>query len=366
MLSSEVFLHSLRLGLTRYQASQADTLRFLSEIHTLGKSPEERPELIKKFVARYGVGQSRIQKRHFECEDFHLAPESRVIYKVDVSHPSGKGIDDRVQYFQKRALEVFQSFFEKEPPPEHLLHVTCTGYRSPSAAQCLVSDRKWDTEVTHLYHMGCYASMPALRTARALLSRNQVIDVVHTEMCSLHIDPQIHTPEQIVVQSLFADGHCHYKISSQPSGASFRVLSIQEKVLPESQSDMIWAPAPNGMAMNLSREVPAKIQEQIRSFLEKLLSGAGFETSRVLKEGLFAIHPGGPKIVEMVSERLELKPHQFEASLDVLKSRGNMSSATLPHIWHRILSQNPKPKTPVVSLAFGPGLTMFGSVFETV
>lgn len=363
------FIHDLRLGPTRHQAGQGQTLAFMSDIHTQAKSKEEKPELIRKFVSRYGVGESRIQTRHFECEDFFQQPESRIIYRINETRKQGLGIDVRTQYFQQRAVEIFQFFFERMSvsAPEHLLHVTCTGYRSPSAAQCLVSERKWArTEVTHLYHMGCYASMPALRTAQALLARHKTVDLVHTEMCSLHMNPEIHTPEQIVVQSLFADGHCHYQVSSNPQGPSLRILTIQEEILPESQSDMIWAPAPSGMAMSLSRDVPAKIQKNIRDFLERLASSAQLDIFQILKEGLFAIHPGGPKIVEMVSEKLELKPHQFQASQKVLRTRGNMSSATLPHIWHEILQDKPKERTQLVSLAFGPGLTMFGSIFEVV
>jgi predicted naringenin-chalcone synthase len=50
----------------------------------------------------------------------------------------------------------------------------------------------------------------------------------------------------------------------------------------------------------------------------------------------------------------------------VLRERGNMSSATLPHIWKEILDLDLKSGTRVVSLAFGPGLTLFGAVFVVV
>jgi predicted naringenin-chalcone synthase len=48
----------------------------------------------------------------------------------------------------------------------------------------------------------------------------------------------------------------------------------------------------------------------------------------------------------------------------VLFERGNMSSATLPHIWAKILSEaGVRSGTPVVNLAFGPGLTVVGAIF---
>ena len=86
----------------------------------------------------------------------------------------------------------------------------------PSAAQRLVAAKGWGaaTRVTHAYHMGCYAAFPALRMAAGFLSAPDSlrasglkrVDVVHTEMCSLHMNPLHHAAEQLVVQSLFADG----------------------------------------------------------------------------------------------------------------------------------------------------------------
>jgi predicted naringenin-chalcone synthase len=42
-----------------------------------------------------------------------------------------------------------------------------------------------------------------------------------------------------------------------------------------------------------------------------------------------------------------------------------MSSATLPHVWARLLDDTSvAPGTPIVSLAFGPGLTVCGGLFR--
>lgn len=81
-------------------------------------------------------------------------------------------------------------------------------------------------------------------------------------------------------------------------------------------------------------------------------------------KSIFAIHPGGPKIIDSVQEVLELSNDQVVESKKVLFERGNMSSATLPHVWSEILNNNYPVGTKVISYAFGPGLTLFGSVFE--
>ena len=43
-----------------------------------------------------------------------------------------------------------------------------------------------------------------------------------------------------------------------------------------------------------------------------------------------------------------------------------MSSATLPHVWKALDDERLATGTKVVSLAFGPGLTIFGAVFEVI
>jgi len=120
--------------------------------------------------------------------------------------------------------------------------------------------------------------------------------------------------------------------------------------------------------MTLAREVPAMIGKELLPFLQKLLSDSGHEYKKPpgLEDFLFAVHPGGPKIIDSVQEILGLREDQVAASKEVLFERGNMSSATLPHVWKKINESNPESGKLVISLAFGPGLTIFGSVFEVI
>lgn len=84
-----------------------------------------------------------------------------------------------------------------------------------------------------------------------------------------------------------------------------------------------------------------------------------------MKRSVFAIHPGGPRLIEQLGQLLELAPAQYATSLDVLRDHGNMSSATLPHVWMRLLDDRRVPAgTLIPSLAFGPGLTICGALLE--
>ena len=370
------FINNLRIYNPKNCFQQADLSRWIAKAHQQAevlKSFELQMsgDLIEKLFLRYGVKETQIAQRYFECSDVYSDfSEGSEIYPISKATPFGVDISKRAQFFTKRATAVFEKFYDLSSPqarPEHLIHVTCTGYESPSAAQKTIAHKNWGTStgITHAYHMGCYASIPAIRLANALVADLKTVDIVHNEMCGLHMDTSAQTPEQMVVQTLFADGHAKYSVSKyrNESGPNFRILGISEKIIPDSEKDMTWLPGPWGMYMGLSRDVPLKIKSELDPFSRDLFSKVGISYEQAMK-ATFAIHPGGPRIIEAVQETLNLASTQVQESRKVLLERGNMSSATLPHVWNEVL-KNAYPKgTLVVSYAFGPGLTLFGAVFE--
>jgi predicted naringenin-chalcone synthase len=145
-----------------------------------------------------------------------------------------------------------------------------------------------------------------------------------------------------------------------------RVLALHERVLPDTAAAMSWRVGDHGMQMTLAREVPDRIASGVRAFVLELFARAGIGLDR-LRDAVCAVHPGGPKIIDRVRDRLELDEAQVAASRTVLRDHGNMSSATLPHIWMRITGDPTiAAGTLVPSLAFGPGLTMCGTLLEKV
>jgi predicted naringenin-chalcone synthase len=322
------------------------------------------------------LGPDRIAERGHVLADFNHRRFSEMdVYDV-TAHPHGRSIATRSRLYAEFVAAYFQrSYAAVAEPPADLLHVTCTGYVSPSGAQRLVAERGWgdSTRVTHAYHMGCYAAFPALRLAAGALHApwpggrrgDERVDIVHTELCSLHLDPSRHTLEQLVVQSLFADGMIRYSATREPRRGGLSVLALDEAILPGTAADMGWVVSDWGMEMTLSRDVPARIEGALRPFISRLYERAGLSVGADLRRSHFAIHPGGPRIVDGVGRALELGEPQLALSREVLLRYGNMSAATLPHIWMKIAEDPTIPPGSVVcSLAFGPGLTLCGGLFE--
>ncbi len=330
------------------------------------------PKKLEDWIAKYTVANDQIASRFTELEDFtrnHL--EGNLIFKVTDQAELGTGLSERMRFFDTKVNLRAEQYFEAQnqtTPPDHLIHVSCTGYLSPSPLQRVCSKKGWHTtEITHAYHMGCYASMPSIRMADALSKSSQKpVDVFHSELCTLHFSTQDFTPEQLIVQSLFADGYIGYKCSptylDQPS---FKILAVGESRIADSEEDMTWVPGDKKFNMSISRDVPLKLAMNIHEGLDAIFAKAGVDKDTMMKDAIFAIHPGGPKILEQVSMLLELRDNQIQESKEVLRTKGNMSSATLPHIWQQVLNNdNYTNGQKIISLAFGPGLSLFGAVFE--
>jgi predicted naringenin-chalcone synthase len=139
--------------------------------------------------------------------------------------------------------------------------------------------------------------------------------------------------------------------------SGLRILSLQEELIPDSSKAMTWRCEDHGMGMTLAKEVPVLIARSLPDYLTRL--------SAPIQEALFAIHPGGPKVLDQVAKLLQLQPHQTSHSTQVLRQFGNMSSATLPHIWEKMINDpGVASGTPIISLAFGPGLIISGGLFQ--
>jgi predicted naringenin-chalcone synthase len=352
--------HSIR---PPFETSQGDTFEWLVAAHRRSDGTE-----VGERLGKVGCKPDRIAKRGCVTRDFlHRDWEKMEIFRLH-EVPAGLGLDVRVGIYARHVEQVFEEFYPSEiAAPDDLIHVTCTGYVSPSGAQKLVSKRGWGekTTVTHAYHMGCYGSIPALRMARGFFcsDRKERIDIVHTEICSIHANPSLHTSDQLVSQSLFADGFIKYSMGQNKGKGALRLLSTREEIIPGSTQAMTWDVVNWGFAMSLSKEVPVLIARTLKQYLERMAQGGKWSIEELCKKALFAVHPGGPKILLYVQEILGLTDAQMKHSFQILEQYGNMSSATLPHIWKEMLAET-EEGTPIVSLAFGPGLTICGAILE--
>ena len=354
--------------------------------------PQERENLARTMqerMARYGASSDHIARRQVSVLTSRFVtpnPESSVesvrAYG-DLRTPTGEPLDQRMSLFEEVACDVFERVYRDRElaPPDDIVHVSCSGYLSPSPVQTFLSRRSWlNVGVTHSYHMGCYGAFPAGRTALGLVGssfsslpkRKRRVDLVHTEFLSLHFDLLGDEPDNFVTSTLFADGFIRY--SAYPESEfvqnprrGLKVLAIDEHILPDSLPEMTLRPGPLQFDMSLSKRVPFMIRDSIGDFVTAICKQVGLDFEHEKQTMIFAIHPGGPAILNQIRTRLGIEESQLALSRKVLYENGNMASATAPHIWQQVLeSQEIPPGAKVLSMAFGPGLTVIGALFEKI
>jgi alkylresorcinol/alkylpyrone synthase len=119
---------------------------------------------------------------------------------------------------------------------------------------------------------------------------------------------------------------------------------------------MGWTIEDHGFQMWLSPRVPALVERGVGRLVEDLLLPHGLVSDDVAH---WAVHPGGPEIIDRVQRRLGLSDAQVARSREVLADGGNRSSATVLFILEQLLgSGEVEPGQWIVVLAFGTGLTL--------
>ncbi len=246
----------------------------------------------------------------------------------------------------------------------HLVTVSCTGFHAPGVDFELIQGLGMTPTVqrTHIGFMGCHGALNGLRVARAFADSDPDARVLlcAVELCGLHYhygwDPQ-----KIVANAIFADGAAAVvgvPDALGPAGA-WRVTAAGSCLLPDSRQAMSWTIGDHGFEMTLSKRVPGLIREHLRPWLEGWLGRHG---QRVETVGSWAIHPGGPRILDAIAEALGLGEDQLTSAREVFAAHGNMSSPTVLFILDHLRRR--RAPLPCVALGFGPGLVAEAVLFE--
>ena len=368
-----VFLHDFRLPRVGAPLPQARVAAWLKRALDRTRDGRSRPQdrRAAALYDRLGRGGA-VAERVSVLADYRRRDWRR----MDLFRPrpgsrwSEPPLQDRMAVYEARVLSLAARAFPKgERAPDYAVQVSCTGYASPHALQRVIARRGWDSRFLHIGHMGCYASVPAAAMAGRLVRAEAAAGrpraraaLFFAELCTLHLKPGASADEQVVVNSLFADGAIRFDVSASARPRALELLDSAETILPGSEREMGWRLEDSSFGMTLSRDVPRLIGGALPGFIARFLKGAG---RRLPDVAHFAIHPGGPRVVEAALKSLGLPADAAPHSREILRRRGNMSSATLPHVWMRMVDDPRIARgTLIASLAFGPGLTVCGALVE--
>jgi alkylresorcinol/alkylpyrone synthase len=236
---------------------------------------------------------------------------------------------------------------------------SCTGYVTPGLDILLARDLGMapDTQRLFIGHMGCYAAIPGLGVAADFVtSRDRPAVLLCLELTSLHVQPPTADAEQIIAHALFSDAAA--AVVLQPEARGYEVRDVASVTDVATADHMTWDVTDLGFRMGLSSRVPDVLDAHVEGLVTDLLTRHGLALSDV--DG-WAVHPGGPRILDVVQARLGLSAADLAASRRVLAQHGNCSSPTVLMILEELRPAAPQH---VVALAFGPGLTLYAALLR--
>lgn len=241
----------------------------------------------------------------------------------------------------------------------HLVTVSCTGFGAPGVDIDLIErlGLPRTTQRVNVGFMGCHGGINGLRTAKAICESQPEAKVLMcaTELCSLHYRFQW-DGEGIIGNALFADGAASLVMESNSSEEKedWRVLSTGSVLLEDSKQAMSWSVGDHGFEMLLGSEIGDHIEAKLQAWMVDWLAQQDVQFDEI---DMWAVHPGGPRILSAVEKSLELPTEALATSRKILAANGNMSSPTVFFILDALRKQpaHANAKRCIV-LGFGPGL----------
>jgi predicted naringenin-chalcone synthase len=239
----------------------------------------------------------------------------------------------------------------------HLVTVSCTGFHAPGTDAALIEELglRRTVERTHVGFMGCHGALNGMRVAASFTRADPTARVLlcAVELCTLHFFYGWDA-EKIVANSLFADGAgALVGVANNGADGPWSLVDNGTFLMPDSDDAMTWKIGDHGFHMTLSPRVPDLVRRNLGGWLEAWLADNGLRIDDV---PTWAVHPGGPRILNAFEQAAGLDDGAVDVSRDVLAEFGNMSSATLLFILER-LKRNSAPR-PCVAVGFGPGVAV--------
>jgi predicted naringenin-chalcone synthase len=255
----------------------------------------------------------------------------------------------------------------------HLIVVSCTGFYAPGLDVHLVKALGLSPSVqrTLIGFMGCYAAFNGIHLADSICGcdPDATVLLVCVELCTLHFQ-QSPAPHHLVANCIFADGAAAVFFKQhelQPASPlnSFIIKNSLSWIDDDSLDEMTWRIGDTGFEMYISAAIAGILDVNLPGFIQRLLKPSGLSKVEI---DFWAVHSGGRSILDTVQRRLDLSAFQIEDSRTVLHNYGNMSSPSVLFALKRLRQrlQNGERFRYCVGLAFGPGLTFEGCLFEIV
>jgi alkylresorcinol/alkylpyrone synthase len=236
-----------------------------------------------------------------------------------------------------------------------------TGICSPSIDALLINKMGLCRNVRRvpIFGLGCVAGAAGISRAADYVKAYpaQIAVVLSVELCSLTLQREDISMANLISSGLFGDGAAAVIVAGSdcelPGPSGPRILATRSVFYPDTEDMMGWDISEKGFRIVLSREVPNLVRKNLAHDVDDFLASKGLTRADI---GSWALHTGGPKILEATAEALELKNGELDVSWECLRRTGNLSSASVLVVLDEVMKKRrPAPGTLGILAAMGPG-----------
>lgn len=242
-----------------------------------------------------------------------------------------------------------------------LITTTVTGLAVPSL-DARIAGRlglRPDIRRVPLFGLGCVAGAAGVARLHDYLrgAPDGIAALVSVELCSLTFPGYKPSLAGLVGSALFADGAAAVvavgeRRAEQIGAGGPTILDSRSTLYPDSLRTMGYDVGSAGFELVLSKDLAAVVEQYLGNDVTSFLAEHGLSTTDI---GAWVSHPGGPKIINAITETLELPPDALELTWRSLGEIGNLSSASVLHVLRDTLAKPPPSGSPGLMIAMGPG-----------
>lgn len=206
-----------------------------------------------------------------------------------------------------------------------------------------------------IWGLGCAGGVSGLARAADLVRAGyKRVLYLAVEFCSLTLVAGDQSKSNFIGTALFADGGAALVVTAPdvPGPPPLLALHGAYSTLIEDSADIMgWDVIDEGLKVRFSRDIPTLVRGMMAQNVAEALGTLAW-TSEDLAN--YVVHPGGVKVIAAYEQALGLTDGTLDASRQVLRDYGNMSSVTVLFVLQETLRRNP-PKGKTLLSAMGPG-----------
>lgn len=297
---------------------------------------------------------ARVDSRHMtlpldqyeELDGFGAANDVFIASATDLG---GRAVRDALRMAGLSAADV-----------DLLIFTSVSGISTPSidARLAVRLGLRRDVRRLPMFGLGCAGGAAGLaRMHDYLVGRpDHVAVLLSVELCSLTFQRNDATMANLVATGLFGDGAAAVVgvgAHRPAETAGPTIVDTRSHLYPDTGRLLGWDVGDSGFRVVLDPRVPDVIRRHLADDVEGFLGDHGLKTKDVTA---WVCHPGGPKVLEAVTEALDLPCDALDVTWRHLAAVGNLSSSSVLHVLRDTLAdRRPPPGTPGVLLAMGPG-----------